>query len=159
MFFLSFDWSLFFEIGLIILFVTALIVISTIFITRTLRQRYREVYKYHSKMEIELRKTANLLSKKVPDPELAKYESIAIKELSHEQKKELLALVDSLFTKIDKNDPETAYIVETYERLQEMRRVRDGKAIIFNHQITMFPLNFYSRIFRIKKWELFTHQE
>lgn len=86
MFFLSFDWSLFFEIGLIILFVTALIVISTIFITRTLRQRYREVYKYHSKMEIELRKTANLLSKKVPDPELAKYESIAIKELSHEQK-------------------------------------------------------------------------
>ena len=156
---LSFNWPVFFEIGLIVLVVSALIVVSAVLITRTLRNKYREVFKYHSKLEIELRKAVNLLSKKVVSPELDKYQDLTIKDLSHDQKKELMILIETLFAKIDKEDQELAYVVETYERLQEMRRVRDGKAIIFNHQITMFPFNIYSRILKMKKWDLFTHQE
>jgi hypothetical protein len=68
-------------------------------------------------------------------------------------------IVEDTFNEIDKTNEELAYIVETYERLQEIRRTRDGKAIIFNHQINMFPFNVYAKVFKMKKWDLFTHQD
>ena len=156
---ISVNWPIFLEIGLIVLFILAIVVVSTILLVRTLRKNFKEVYKYQSKLDIELRKTMNLITKRTSNSDLKKFENAIVKDLPHEEKKALLGLVEQVYSEIDKDDPELAYVVETYERLQEIRRIRDGKAIIFNHQITMFPFNIYSRIFKIKKWDLFTHQE
>jgi transcriptional/translational regulatory protein YebC/TACO1 len=105
-----------------------------------------------------LRKTANLMSKVVVGNVFEKYANIVIKEMTHEQKKELLELIDEIFPQIDVQNPDNHYILETHENLQEIRRNLDSKVLFFNHQITLFPFNVYARILKMKKFHHYTHQ-
>ena len=139
------NWGVILEIGLVVLFLVAFSIIGTIFLTRSLRLNYKEVFRYHSKFDIELRKTLNLMSKKNGNGAFKEYENVVVKELPFARKKELLTLIEAKYDELDKNSEENAYLTETFEKLQEIRRIRDGKAIIFNHQLTLFPFNLYSR--------------
>ncbi len=149
-------------IGGILVFVGAIIVTS-ILIVRSLKASYKDVYKYQSKFDIELRKMINLLSKVNGNGngngKLKDYQNEVIKELSHEEKKHLLLLIDEMYEGLDKLDDTNTYLVETFENLQEERRIRDSKAIVFNHKILMFPFNIYAKILKMKKWDLFLHQQ
>jgi len=51
------------------------------------------------------------------------------------------------------------YIVETYENLMELKRVRDSKIIIFNQKITFFPFNIYYKIMKLESYHTFTDKQ
>lgn len=155
---LAFQLELFIEILAMILLILAIIAVASIFIVRNLRKLYRNVYKFQSKFDIELRKTANLMSKVVAGDVFDKYASMVIKEMTHDQKKELLLLIDEFFPQIDGQNPDNQYVVETHENLQEIRRNLDSKVLFFNHQITLFPFNVYAGILKMKKIHHYTHQ-
>ena len=137
------------------------IILTSGLIVRSLKVSYKDVYKYQSKFDIELRKTINLLSKVNGNGygKLKDYQNEVIKDLSHEEKKQLLLLIDEMYDELDKVDETNTYLVETFENLQEQRRTRDSKAIVFNHKILMFPFNFYAKILKMNKWDLFLHQQ
>jgi len=144
-----------------ILIIAAIIIVTSVLIVRSLKASYKDVFKYQSKFDIELRKMINLLSKVNGNGNgvLKEYRDSVIKELKHEEKKHLLTLIDGSYDKLDKDDKANQYLVETYDNLQEERRIRDSKAIIFNHKILMFPFNLYARFLKMKKWDLFLHQQ
>ncbi len=151
-------WDIFIEItGIAVLLLTALAVAS-ILIVRSLRKTYKDVYRYQSKFDIELRKTANLLSKVVSGDGFAKYLNAVIKEMPFEDKKILLDLIDETFPGIDAQNPDNKYVVETYENLQEIRRTLDSKVLSFNHSLSLFPFNIYAKILKMKKMHHYTHQ-
>jgi len=147
-------------IGGVLIFV-GVIVVTSVLIVRSLKASYKDVYKYQSKFDIELRKMINLLSKVNGNGrgKLKDYQNEVIKDLSHDEKKQLLMLIDEMYEELDKVDETNNYLVETFENLQEQRRTRDSKAIVFNHKILMFPFNIYAKILKMKKWDLFLHQQ
>jgi hypothetical protein len=152
------QWEIFIEItGIAVLLLTAMTVAS-ILIVRNLRKTYKEVYRFQSKFDIELRKTANLLSKVVVEDGFAKYLNAVIKEMPYEDKKALLDLIDETFPKIDPQDPNNKYVVETFENLQEIRRTLDSKVLSFNHSLSLFPFNLFAKILKMKKMPHYTHQ-
>ncbi len=157
----SVKWGPIIEFSLIGSFIVALIVVGSIFIVRSLRASYKDVFRYQSKFDIELRKMVNLLSKLNGNHKglFKDHVNLVIKEIPHHMKRELLELIEEAYAELDKNDESLKYLVETYENLQEMRRVRDSKAIIFNHKIIMFPFNIYARIMHFEKWELYLRQQ
>ncbi len=152
-------WSLVVDIFLSILFIAILIVIASIFIIRDLKRSFLKVYKVQSKFDIELRKMVNLMSKILIEDKFKSFESVVIKELPHEQKKILLKVIDDVFETIDILKEDNKYIVETYERLQETRRLRDSDVLVFNNKIIMFPYNVYCRFLKMTKYELYTSQQ
>ncbi len=154
---LSFDWPLFFEIMGLVLFVLAAIIITSFLTIRNLRISYREVFKYQSKFDIELRKIINLLSKQIDGEKLISANRLVVKSLTTEEKKALLDTIEQHYLHIDPKSEVIDYVKETYENLQEIRRIRDSKAIVFNHKIIMFPFNIYAKILKMKTWELYTH--
>lgn len=154
------DWGLIIEISIAVIFVTGLIVVGSFFMVKSLRKSYRDVYKYQSKFDIELRKMVNLLSKmNGQGAKLKAFQDVIIKELSHENKLTVLSLAEEAYQGIDHESDANEYLVETYENLQEMRRIRDSKAIVFNHKLLMFPFNLYAKVLKMKPWHLFTRQE
>ncbi|MBU1144634.1 MAG: hypothetical protein KJ971_02090 [Firmicutes bacterium] len=150
------DWTIVIEVSLIILFLIGSIVVASFLIVRSLIYSYKDVFKAHSKFDIELRKSLNLISKVVKDESLKAYDNVIIKELNYEEKKKLLTLVDFTFLSLNSKEEADSYLAETYENLQELRRIRDSKVLIFNQKILMFPFNIYSKIMKMKKWDVFT---
>ncbi len=154
-----FDMALFWDIFLPILFFIILIAVTSFVIIRDLKKAFMKVYKIRSKFDIELRKLVNLMVKLHENSKLQPFTSVVIKKLPHEQKKILLKNLEEEYEKIDKDDKDNAYIVETYNRLQETRRVRDAEILIYNNKLLMFPYNLYARIMKLKKYELYTTKE
>ena len=151
--------DVFFDVFLSILFIALLVFLASFFIIRDLKKEYLKVLKVQSKFDIELRKLVNLMSKILNNEKLSPFETVVIKKLPHEQKKILLKNIDEIFEQIDMEDKDNAYIIETYERLQETRRTRDSKVLIYNNKIVMFPYNLYARILKFSKYEVYTTSE
>jgi hypothetical protein len=151
-------WDLIIELSLLVIVVTAIIAVGTIFLVRNLRLSFKDVFRTQSRFDIELRKAGNLISKVVKNDAFEKYEALIIKEMPFEEKKNLLDLIDESYSKIDLTDANNKYITETYENLQELRRVLDSKVLSFNHKISLFPFNFYAKILKMKRLNHYTHQ-
>ncbi len=150
------NWKIVIEISLLALFFIGAIAISSVFLVRSVISSYKEVFKYQSKLDIELRKILNLLSK-VSKDEVTEFASgQVIKELPFEEKKKLIMHVDEMLKTIDIENQENSYLKETYDNLHEIRRVRDGLALIYNQKVAMFPFNLYSRILKLYAWEIYT---
>jgi hypothetical protein len=152
------DWKSVLEISFSVIFILALIIVSSFFILRSLHASYKEVYKYQSKFDIELRKTLNLLSKVIADDQIETYMNLNIKELTSIEKKKIIQFIDGLYHQIDITLIENQYLVETYENLQEVRRTRDSLALIFNQKILMFPFNLAAKIVKLEKWDIYTEK-
>ncbi|MDD3841823.1 MAG: hypothetical protein WC088_04535 [Candidatus Izemoplasmatales bacterium] len=156
--FIAIKWDLFIEISLLIILIAIIIIVFSILIVRNLRISFKDLYRSQSKFDIELRKSMNLISKVVKDDAFERYEKLIIKEISFEDKKALLDLLDITYPKIDSTDPNNKYVIETYENLQEIRRVLDSKVLSFNQKISLFPFNIYARILKLKEKSHYTHQ-
>jgi len=156
--FLAFFWEKFLGTAGVLLLLIGGIIVAVIFIVRSLKKDFKDVFRAQSRFDIELRKAANLISKAVPGERFAKYANVVVKEMPFEEKKTLLDLIDSTYLEIDKDDPKNQYIVETYENLQEFRRNLDSKVLSFNHQISLFPFNVVARFLKLKKMHHYTHQ-
>ncbi|HRX92216.1 MAG TPA: hypothetical protein P5042_05345 [Candidatus Izemoplasmatales bacterium] len=147
------------EIIIAITLLVAIIVTGVVLVIRSLKNGYKDVFKFQSKFDIELRKTINLFSKINTDGAMKEYNDVVVKNLDHEEKIKLLDLIDDEYGKIDQKDENNKYAVETYENLQEMRRIHDSKALVFNHRILMFPFNIFARFYKMKKWDLYIHDK
>ncbi|MDD3126208.1 MAG: hypothetical protein WC479_03985 [Candidatus Izemoplasmatales bacterium] len=152
------QWDLIIEISLLVILIAAISVVSTFLFVRNLRVSFKDLYRSQSKFDIELRKSLNLISKVVKDDAFEKYEKLVIKEMSFDDKKALLDLLDASYPKINSDDPKNKYVIETYENLQEIRRVLDSKVLSFNHKISLFPFNIYAKMLKLKKKNHYTHQ-
>jgi len=146
----------------IVIFVSVLVIIvgaSSFFVVKDLQKEYKKVFRVHSKFEIELRKLVNLMFKFLEHSKLEPYNDVVIKQLPHEEKRNLLKIIDEVYEKVDKDNEENKYIVETYQNLEEIRRIRDSKVIIFNQKITMFPFNIYAKIMKIESFNTFVDKQ
>ncbi len=153
---LAIDWKAIIEISLLLLFVIGVIIVSSIFLIRSITASFKEVYKYQSKFDIELRKTLNLMSKVINESNMNNYLNQTIKDLSFEEKKKIMKLIDQQIIYVDSKLPENKYIMETYDNLHEIRRTRDSFALIYNHKILMFPFNLYAKLLKLHRWDIYT---
>lgn len=152
-------WDIIIEISILFLVLIGAVVVATIFITRKMKVAYKDLYRQQSKFDIELRKSANLISKIVHIDNFEQFENAVIKDLSFSEKKQLLDLVMNAFQSVDKNDENNRYVIETYENLHEMRRVLDSKILSYNQLISIFPFYIYARILKMQKKPYYTHNE
>jgi hypothetical protein len=152
-------WDIIIEVSLLVLVLAGAIVVSSILIIRRLQKEFKDLYRQQSKFDIELRKSANLISKVIKNEEFEKYENSIIKELAFIDKKALLDLIDTTYQLIDIEDETNQYVKETYENLHETRRQLDSKVLGYNQLISMFPFNFYAGILKMKKMPHYTHNE
>ncbi len=142
----------------LVIFLLGLIVVGSVFVIRSLQASYKDLYKYQSKFDIELRKIVNLLSKGAGKSELEDYNSRNIKKLPFDDKKTLLSIIEEVKERIDDDDPDYEYIMRTYENLQENRRIRDKKAVQFNQRIYIFPFNVYAKILGYTPYDIYSKQ-
>lgn len=152
-------WDIIIEISILILVLIGAVVVATILITRKMQLAYKDLYRQQSKFDIELRKSANLISKIVHIEDFDRFENAVIKDLPFADKKELLDLVMNAFQSVDKNDENNRYVIETYENLHEMRRVLDSKILSYNQLISIFPFNIFAKILKMYKKPYYTHNE
>ena len=124
--------NIYLEISILVIILLALIGVASVFIVRHLRTEYKKVYKVQSKFDIELRKLINIMHNFLEIDSLEKYHKLVIKKLSHDEKSQILDIIESAYQDINLELEENAYIIETYQRLQEVRRDRDSKVIIYN---------------------------
>ncbi|MBU0997859.1 MAG: hypothetical protein KKE16_07455 [Firmicutes bacterium] len=150
------NWKIIIEISLLVLFFIGAIAVSSVFLIRSVVSSYKEVFKLQSKLDIELRKILNLISKISDDEIIDMASSQTVKELPLEEKKKLIIHVDEIFNTIDLKNPDFSYLKETYENLHEVRRTRDGRALMYNQKIAMFPFNLYAKILKLPQWEIYT---
>lgn len=156
--FLATTLEIILEIVILLIVLLGLGAIASVFLIRDLRKTYKEMYRQQSRFDIELRKVANLMSKVVTSSELKGWLNLVIKELPYEKKKQLLQLLFELYESIDLNDEKYTYLVETYDNLQEARRLLDAKILLFNQKISYFPFNLYAKVMKLSKREYYTHQ-
>jgi hypothetical protein len=147
--------SIFLDIVIFVAVLVVIIGVATFFIIKDLQKEYKKVFRINSKFEIELRKLVNLLYKFYENPKLEPYNNVVIKQLPHEEKRNLLKFIDEVYETVEKEDEENKYIVETYQNLEELRRVRDSKVIVFNQKITYFPFNIYVKILKLDAYHTF----
>ena len=152
-------WDIIIELSILILVLLGALAVATILMTRRLKKVYKDLYRQQSKFDIELRKSVNLISKVVDNADLDQYENTVIKELTFTEKRELLDLVMNAYQSIDKSDENNQYVIETYENLHEMRRILDSKILGYNQMISIFPFNFYAKLFNMEKKPYYTHHE
>jgi hypothetical protein len=152
------NWELIIELSLLFFVLATTIVVSSVIFIRSLRLAHKDVYRSQSKFDIELRKAGNLISKVVKNDAFAKYNSLVIKEMPFEDKKALLDLIDTSFPLLNPADPNNKYVIETYENLQEIRRVLDSKVLSYNHKLQLFPSNLYAKLLHMKPMHHYTHQ-
>lgn len=155
--FLSF-LSIFIDIVIFLSVLTIIIVVGSFFIIKNLQKEYKKVFRIHSKFEIELRKLVNLMFKFLEHSKLEPYHNVVIKQLPHEEKRNLLKIIDDVYQSVDESDEDNKYIVETYQNLEELRRVRDSKVIVYNQKIGYFPFNIYAKIMKIGPYYTFTEK-
>ncbi len=146
------------ELSLLALVIIAGIIVGSVFIYRSLKATFKEVFRQQSKFDIELRKAANLVSKIVKDPGFDQYRDAVVKDLGFEDKKIILELVDSMYAQIDVTDSDNRYVVETYDNLQEIRRVLAAKVLQYNKKITLFPFNIFARLLKMQVMSHYAHQ-
>jgi len=145
----------------IVIFLVVLIVIggvASFFVIRDLQKEYKIVFRINSKFEIELRKLVNLMFKFLQTPKLEPYNDVVIKQLPHEEKRNLLKIIDEAYQNIDQELEENKYIVETYENLIDLRRTRDSKVIVFNEKIALFPFNIYIKFMKFDTYDTFVEK-
>ncbi len=157
--FLSFFNTAAFEIILLFVVLVVIVIVASVFFTRDLKREFKQVFKIRSKFHIEIRKIVNLIYKIFNSNILEPFTKVVIKNLPHEEKKILLKNIDIVFSEINVEDIENKYIVETYENLQKLRRVRDARIIVYNHKIETFPFSIYAKIMKMSKFELYTDKE
>lgn len=151
--------SIFLDIAIFIGVLLVIIGVSSFFIIRDLQTEYKKVFRINSKFEIELRKLVNLLFKFYEHSKLESYTNVVIKQLPHEEKRNLLKIIDEVYQAIDLEAEDNKYIIETYQNLEELRRVRDSKVIVFNQKLTYFPFNIYSKIMKIENYHTFMDKQ
>lgn len=147
------------EISILVFVLIVIIAIATFFIIRHLINEYKKVYKVQSKFDIELRKLINIMHNFLEIEALEKYHKLVIKKLSHDEKSEILHILENAFKNIDLEIEENAYIIETFHRLQEVKRERDSKVIIYNDKISLFPFNLYAKFLKFQKFYVYTTEE
>ena len=152
---LTFFISIILDIAIFIAVMMVITGVSSFFIIKDIQKEYKKVYRAHSKFEIELRKLVNLMYKFMAHSKLEPYNDVVIKQLPHEEKRNLLRIIDEVYESVDKESEETKYIVETYQNLEEIRRTRDSKVIVFNQKINLFPFNFYVKIMKLETFHTF----
>jgi hypothetical protein len=151
--------SIFLDIAIFVGVLLVIIGIASFFIVRDLQTEYKKVFRINSKFEIELRKLVNLLFKFYEHSKLESYTNVVIKQLPHEEKRNLLKIIDEVYQTIDLEAEDNKYIVETYQNLEELRRVRDSKIIVFNQKLTYFPFNIYSKIMKMHNYHTFMDKQ
>ncbi|MFP4478454.1 MAG: hypothetical protein ACLFPM_03350 [Candidatus Izemoplasmatales bacterium] len=147
------------EISLLVFVFVILIGIGSVFIVRHLQKEFKKAYRVQSRFDIELRKLLNIIRNFHEIESLEKYRNLVIKKLSHDEKQEILLTLEEAYQEIDIEDEENAYIVETYNRLQEVRRDRDSKVIVYNDKLSIFPFNIYAKIMKLEKFAVYTRKE
>jgi len=146
----------------IVIFIGVLVVIigvGTFFVIKDLQKEYKKVFRINSKFEIELRKLVNLLYNFLESPKLEPYNNVVIKQLPHEENRNLIKIIDEIYTDMDKDKEENKYIIETFQNLEELRRTRDSRVIIFNQKINLFPFNFYNKIMKLETYHTFVDKQ
>ncbi len=156
--FLSF-LSIFVDILIFVGVLTIIITVASFFIVKDLQTEYKKVFRIQSKFDIELRKLVNLMFKLLKNPKLEAYNDVVIKQLPHEEKRNLLKIIEEIYQNVEMENENHNYIVETYENLMELKRVRDSKIIIFNQKITFFPFNIYYKIMKLESYHTFTDKQ
>ncbi len=151
--------GIFLEISILIVVLLLLVAAASVFIIRHLIREYKKVYKVQSKFDIELRKLINIMHNFLEIDTLEKYHKLVIKKLSHDEKSEILNIIETAYHHVDLASEENAYIVETYHRLQEVRRDRDSKVIVYNDKLSLFPFNIYAKILKFQKFYVYTLKE
>jgi hypothetical protein len=146
------------ELIILALVLLGFIAISSVIVVRNLRITYKDLYRQQSKFDIELRKAFNLLTKAIKIPDFEPFENAVIKDLPYAEKKQLLALIDENYESLDLTKPAFQYLKETYENLQENRRILDAKVLLFNQKISYFPFNLYSKLMKYSKQHYYTHK-
>jgi len=144
------------EITILLIVLAGLIFLGSMWIIRHLRREFKKVYRIQSKFDIELRKLVNIMVNFLDVEALKKYHKMIIKKLSHAEKVELLNLIETSYQSIDIDEETNAYIVETYQRLQEIRRERDSLVIVYNDKLAIFPFNLYAKILKFQKFVVYT---
>ncbi|MCK5732244.1 MAG: hypothetical protein KAH13_04435 [Tenericutes bacterium] len=157
--FLSFWLQTLFDIFLVIVVAIILIGIGSIFLVRDLKSDFKRVFRIRSKYHIEIRKIVNLIYNIHSSMQLEPFTKVIIKNLPHEEKKILIKHVDQVYSKLDLNNEDNKYIIETYENMQKIRRKRDAMILIYNQKITIFPFSLYAKIMKMNKFELYTDNE
>lgn len=151
--------SILLELGVLVFLLIIMVGVGSIFIIRHLRKEYKKVYRIQSKFDIELRKLINIMVNFLETESLKKYHKMVIKKLSHDEKVELLDIIEEAYKNANLDEEENAYIIETYQRLQEIRRERDSKVIVYNDKLSLFPFNLYAKILKFQKFVVYTTKE
>lgn len=157
--FLATFGNVLFEILLFVLVIVLIVGVGSFFIIRNLTLELKQVYKIRSKFHIEIRKIVNLIYNVHSFKYLEPFTKVVIKNLPHEEKKILLRNIDRAIEDIDPEASENTYILETYEHLQNLRRERDAKVIVYNQKLLTFPFTLYVKILKLEKYELYTEKE
>lgn len=144
------------ELSILLVVLTALIAVASVFIIRHLRKEYKKVYRVQSKFDIELRKLINIMVNFLEVDALMKYHKEVIKKLSHNEKVEILSIIETSYQELELDTEENAYIIETYQRLQEIRRERDSLVIVYNDKLSLFPFNLYAKILKFQEFIVYT---
>lgn len=148
--------GVFLELSILVFVLLIILAISSIFIVRHLRREYKKVYRVQSKFDIELRKLINIMHNFLEIDTLEKYHKLVIKKLSHDEKLEILEILEKAYIEIDLELEENTYIIEVYNRLQEIRRNRDSKVILYNDKISLFPFKIYAKLLKFEKYIVYT---
>jgi hypothetical protein len=151
--------NILFEISFMVFVFVGLIAVASVFIVRHLQNEFKKAYRVQSRFDIELRKLLNIMHNFHEIDSLKKYRHLVIKKLSHDEKQVILRTLEHAYKGIDLDDEDNAYIVETYNRLQEVRRDRDSKVIIYNDKLSIFPFNIYARIIKFEKFIVYSRKE
>ncbi|MBN2540998.1 MAG: hypothetical protein JXB08_05670 [Bacilli bacterium] len=147
------------EVGLLLVVLLLLIAVASFFIIRDLKLDLKQVYKIRSRFHIEIRKISNLIYNVHSFSYLEPFTKVIIKNLPHEEKRILLRFIDRAYEEIDHEDETNKYILETYENLQELRRARDAKILVYNQKLVTFPFSLYVKILKMQSYELYTEKE
>lgn len=148
-----------FEMLLLVVVFIILIAVGSFFIIRNLKLDQKQVYKIRSRFHIEIRKIVNLIFNVHSSKHLEPFTKVVIKNLPHEEKKILLRNIDKAYQEIDIEDSANQYIFETYENLQNLRRERDAKVLVYNQKLMTFPFSVYAKILKLQSYELYTEKE
>ncbi|MFA7076420.1 MAG: hypothetical protein WC152_07130 [Candidatus Izemoplasmatales bacterium] len=151
--------SILLDISIFFIVVIVIFSIASFFIIKDIQKEYKKVFRINSKFEIELRKLVNLMYKFLEHSKLESYNNVVIKQLPHEEKRNLLKIIDETYEMVDVNVEKNKYIVETYQNLEEIRRIRDSKVIVFNQKITMFPFSIYGKIMKLEVFHTFVEKK
>lgn len=151
--------SIILEVTILLFLLLIMIAVASIFIIRHLRKEYKKVYKVQSRFDIELRKLINIMHNFLETKDLEQYHKLVIKKLSHQQKSEILKIVEEAYDQMDLNLEDHAYIVEVYHRLQDIKRDRDSLVIVYNDKLSLFPFNVYGKILKFQKFYVYTEKQ